>query len=256
MESLTAMIRMPATTGRLGQLRSALFMRWQLRDPEVRRKAWPNYTFGCKRILFSSYFLPTLQRDNVELVTEPITRIDRAGPVTEDGRAHEVDCIIYGTGFKTNDFMFPMDVTGIGGRSLAEAWAGGAHAHLGITVPGFPSMFLMYGPNTNTSGGSIIFFLEAQARYLRQALEHMREHGAAAIEVRPEIEAASDRATQRRFGGTAWTRCDSWYRNADGRIIANWPGYMREYARATRRLDPGEYRLLARTPVLATSQAN
>jgi cation diffusion facilitator CzcD-associated flavoprotein CzcO len=256
MESLTAMIRMPATTGRLGQLRSTLFMRWQLRDPEVRRKAWPNYTFGCKRILFSSYFLPTLQRDNVELVTEPITRIDPAGPVTAEGRLHEVDCIIYGTGFRTNEFMFPMKVTGVGGRSLAEAWAGGAHAHLGITVPDFPSMFLMYGPNTNTSGGSIIFFLEAQARYLRQALEHVREHGAAAIEVRPQVEAASDRATQRRFGGTAWTRCDSWYRNAEGRIIANWPGYMREYARATRRLDPGEYRLLARTPVLATSQAN
>jgi cation diffusion facilitator CzcD-associated flavoprotein CzcO len=255
MESLTAMIRMPATTGRLGQLRSTLFMRWQLRDPEVRRKAWPNYTFGCKRILFSSYFLPTLQRDNVELVTEPITRIDPAGPVTAEGRLHEVDCIIYGTGFRTNEFMFPMKVTGVGGRSLAEAWAGGAHAHLGITVPDFPSMFLMYGPNTNTSGGSIIFFLEAQARYLRQALEHVREHGAAAIEVRPQVEAASDRATQRRFGGTAWTRCDSWYRNAEGRIIANWPGYMREYARATRRLDPGEYRLLARTPAPVASRS-
>jgi cation diffusion facilitator CzcD-associated flavoprotein CzcO len=135
MESLTAMIRMPATTGRLGQLRSALFMRWQLRDPEVRRKAWPNYTFGCKRILFSSYFLPTLQRDNVELVTEPITRIDRAGPVTEDGRAHEVDCIIYGTGFKTNDFMFPMDVTGIGGRSLAACPPGHHRARLPVDVP-------------------------------------------------------------------------------------------------------------------------
>jgi hypothetical protein len=157
-----------------------------------------------------------------------------------------VDCVIYGTGFKTNDFMFPMEVTGAGGRSLRDAWAGGAHAHLGITVPGFPSMFILYGPNTNTSGGSIIFYLEAQAGYVRQALARVRDCASAAIEVRPEVEAASDRAVQARFAGTAWTRCDSWYRDGAGRIIANWPGYMAEYAERTRTLDPAEFRLLHR----------
>ena len=96
-------------------------------------------------------------------------------------------------------------------------WAEGAHAHLGMTVPGFPSMFILYGPNTNTSGGSIITYLEAQAGYVRQALEHVRRRGAAAIDVRPEVEAASDREIQGRFPGTAWTRCESWYRDDDRR---------------------------------------
>jgi hypothetical protein len=102
----------------------------------------------------------------------------------------------------------------------------------------------MYGPNTNTSGGSIIVYLEAQAAYLRQALEAVRDRAAAAIEVRGEVEAASDRAVQARFVGTAWTDCDSWYRDAQGRIVANWPGYMREYLDQTRQLNAGEYRFL------------
>lgn len=240
-EALTAAIRHPRTLGRLMHLRSAGFMRSQLRDPEVRRKVWPRYTFGCKRVLFSSDFLPTLQRANVELITDTIDSVTPAGIATADGREHEVDCIIWGTGFKTTQFMLPMEVKGAGGRVLAEAWADGAHAHLGISVPGFPNMFLMYGPNTNTSGGSIIFYHEAQAGYLRQALEQLRARPAAAIEVRADVEAASDRALQARFTGTAWLQCDSWYRDEHGRIIANWPGYMREYFEQTRELDPSEY---------------
>jgi hypothetical protein len=102
-------------------------------------------------------------------------------------------------------------------------------------------MFIVYGPNTNTSGGSIIFYEETQAGYIRQALQQVRERGAAAIDVRPEVEAASDRAVQARFEGTAWTQCDSWYRDEHGRIITNWPGYMREYGAALRTLDPAEF---------------
>ena len=140
--------------------------------------------------------------------------------------------------------MFPMEVCGADGRSLRVAWSEGAHAHLGISVPGFPSLFLMYGPNTNTSGGSIINYEEHQAAYIRRALEYVRDSGAAAIDVRPEVEAASDREVQARFAGTAWTACDSWYRNESGRIVTNWPGYMREYVQAVRVFDPSEYDLL------------
>ncbi len=243
-EVLTWMIRNPSTGGRIGRARSAAFMRMQLRDPEVRRKAWPDYTFGCKRVLFSSAFLPALQRPNVELVTDAITGITEHGLVTADGREREVDCIIWGTGFRTTDFMFPMEILGAEGRSLRDAWAEGPHAHLGITVPGFPSLFVMYGPNTNTSGGSIIVYLEAQAAYIREALLAVRERDAAALDVRPEVEAASDRALQARFAGTAWTQCDSWYRDESGRIVTNWPGYMGEYVERTRRLDADEYEFL------------
>ena len=247
-ESLTLAIRHPQTIGRMAAARSAAFMRSQLKDPVLRAKAWPDYTFGCKRILFSSHYLPALERDNVELITDPITAITPTGVLTAasspegDGTAHEVDCVIWATGFKTNDFMFPMRVAGVDGLDLHEHWSRGAHAHLGMCVPGFPNMFLMYGPNTNTSGGSIIVYLEAQAAYLRQALEHMRARGAGAIEVRAEVEAASDRELQARFAGTAWTQCDSWYRDERGRIVANWPGYMREYLQRTAQLDAAEYR--------------
>jgi cation diffusion facilitator CzcD-associated flavoprotein CzcO len=241
-ESLTLAIRHPRSVGRLAGARSAAFMRSQLKDPQLRAKAWPDYTFGCKRILFSSHYLPALERPNVELVTDAITAITPEGIVTADDAMHGVDCVIWATGFKTNDFMFPMSITGSEGVSLSEYWSRGAHAHLGMCVPGFPNMFVMYGPNTNTSGGSIIVYLEAQAAYLRQALEQLRDRAAGAIEVRAEVEAASDRALQARFAGTAWTQCDSWYRDERGRIVANWPGYMREYLQKTSQLDTHEFR--------------
>ena len=230
----------PADGGRIGRLRSALFMRWQLRDPEVRRKAWPHYTFGCKRVLFSSHYLPALQRPNVELVTSPIERFSPSGIVTSDGVVREVDCVIWGTGS--------------GPRTSCSRWrspapAGGPCVRSGrrrprspgVCVPGFPSLFLMYGPNTNTSGGSIVFYAEAQAAYMRQALELLRARGGGSISVLPEVEAASDREVQAAFAGTAWTECDSWYRDERGRIVTNWPGYMSQYADRLRVLDPREY---------------
>lgn len=196
-------------------------------------------------VLFSSRFLTALQRPNVDVVTDAIERTTPAGIVTADGRTHDLDCVIFATGFRANRFMAPMRVTGAGGRALADAWSAGAHAHLGMTVPGFPSLFLLYGPNTNTSGGSMIVYLEAQAAYVRQAVEHLRDHRATAIEVRRDVEAASDRALQA-LAGTAWTRCDSWYRNPDGRIVTQWPGYMREYIQRTRQFDPSQYTLTGR----------
>jgi cation diffusion facilitator CzcD-associated flavoprotein CzcO len=244
-ELLTLMIRHPRTFGRLGAAYSAAFMASQLRDPVIRARAWPNYQFGCKRILFSSRYLPVLQRPNVELVTESIVAMTEQGILTADGREHRCDCVIWGTGFHTDHFMFPMEIHGVGGESLHERWRREEpHAHLGVTVSGFPSMFLIYGPNTNTSGGSIILYEELQARYIRQALEQVRARGAAAIDVRPGVEAASDRQLQSRFAGTAWTMCDSWYRNESGRIITNWPGYMREYEAALRELDPAHFEFL------------
>jgi len=113
-------------------------------------------------------------------------------------------------------------------------------------------MFVLYGPNTNTSGGSIIFYLETQAAYLRQAVELLATRGAGAIEVREEVERAFDESVQRRFAGTAWTECSSWYRDERGRIVANWPGYMREYGRRLARLDVNEF-VLAPQPAHATA---
>ena len=195
--------------------------------------------------LLSSHYLPALQRPNVELVATPIARFVGPGVITADGVLREVDCVIWGTGFRATEFMFPMEIAGAGGWTLREEWADGAHAHLGVCVPGFPSLFLMYGPNTNTSGGSIVFYEETQAAYIRQALEQLGVRRAASISVLPEVEAASDQEVQAGFAGTAWTECDSWYRDRSGRIVANWPGYMTQYAERLRVLDPDEYEFRA-----------
>ncbi len=247
-EVLTAAIRHPNTFGKIVKARSTAFMKRKVKDPELRAKIWPDYTFGCKRVLFSSHFLPALTRDNVEVVTERIEALTPTGIRSADG-AREVDCIIWATGFATNDFMFPMEIRGRDSLDLREVWAKGPHAHLGMTVPGFPSMFVMYGPNTNTSGGSIIWYLEQQAAYIRQALELVKARGAAAIEVKADVEAASDAALQKRFAGTAWVDCDSWYRapspTGEGRIITNWPGYMRDYLAAVKELKPTDFDLIS-----------
>ena len=242
LEGLTLSIRHPRTFGRISAWRSVRFMRAQTPDPELRRRVWPDYTFGCKRVLFSSHYLPALSRPNVELVTEPVAEITASGISTADRIDRPADCIIWATGFRATELVAPMRVEGAGGRELADAWADGAHAHLGLTVPGFPSLFLMYGPNTNTSGGSIIFFEETQAAYIRQALAHLRDGVYATLDVRPEVEAVGNRRLQARFAGTAWMDCHSWYQNDRGRIVANWPGYMREYLQSTQQLDPDEYR--------------
>jgi cation diffusion facilitator CzcD-associated flavoprotein CzcO len=247
-ETLTAAIRNPGTVGRVAAARSAAFMRWQLRKApsELAAKLTPDYPFGCKRVLFSSHFLPTFLRPNVSLVTERVTGLAPGGVCTGDGELHAADCLIWATGFAANEFMFPLAISGRGGLSLREVWKDGAHAHLGMTVPDFPSMFVLYGPNTNTSGGSIIWYLEQQVRYVRQALELVRARGAAAIEVRREVEAAGDRALQAKFANTAWTGgCDSWYLDR-GRNVANWPGYMAQYRTAVRRLNAKEFELVAR----------
>jgi cation diffusion facilitator CzcD-associated flavoprotein CzcO len=242
METFVAGLTKLPPLGWLLRAWSTGFMRMQLRDPELRRRAWPDHPFGCKRILFSSRYLPALQRPNVELVSDEIERVGRHGVVTAGGRERPADLIVYGTGFRTSDFVAPMQVTGAGGRELQQAWAHGPEAHLGITVSGFPNMFMLYGPNTNLGVGSIIVMIEAQVGYVVDALRRARRAGAA-LDVRPEVQAASDGALQDRLAGSVWASCRNWYRQeGSGRVVNNWPGFMYEYVRATRELRPAEYR--------------
>jgi cation diffusion facilitator CzcD-associated flavoprotein CzcO len=220
---------------------SSAFMRRQLPDPELRRKLRPDYPFGCKRILFSSYYLPTLGRENVEVITDDVERVTAKG-IVAGGVEREVDCIVYGTGFKANDFVLPMQVTGTQGRDLQETWSAGAEAHLGIAVAGFPSMSLLYGPNTNLGVGSIIEMVEAQVGYVMESLR-MADRTGAALDVREEVQRWSSEVVQHRLRTSIWTACDSWYRQgSEGRVVNNWPGFMGEYRRATRSFDETEYR--------------
>ncbi|GAB4010019.1 flavin-containing monooxygenase [Nocardioides ultimimeridianus] len=212
--------------------------------PGLFEKVWPDYPIGCKRILFSDSYLPALVQPNVDLVTERIERITPTGVVTSGGVEHPADVIVWGTGFKVQEFLAPMSIRGPGGRDLHEEWQAGPRAYYGMTVPRFPSLFVMYGPNTNTGGGSIIYFLETQARYLGEYVAHLAEVGKP-LAVRPEVEAAYDDRIQAELATSVWSRCSSWYRRPDGRITANWPLLGVQYKRQAR-FDAADYEVMER----------
>jgi cation diffusion facilitator CzcD-associated flavoprotein CzcO len=216
----------------------------QIADPELRAKCVPDYMLGCKRVAFSSDWYPALTRPNVELITEPIERIVPDGLVTADGTPRPADVIIYGTGYKAAEFLAPMRVTGTGGQRLDEAWRDGAQAYLGITVSGFPNFFLLYGPNTNLGGNSIIYMLEAQIGYTLGALKALEAERLAWLDVRPEVQDAFNRWVQSASGKSVWeTGCHNWYTTPSGRNTNNWPGQTFMYRYRVRRFDLSAYRV-------------
>jgi cation diffusion facilitator CzcD-associated flavoprotein CzcO len=221
-------------------------LRRQVRDPELRRRLTPDYPMGCKRVLLSSTYYPALTRPDVEVVTEPITEITPTG-IRAGGVDRPADAIVFATGFAATDFLAPMRITGLRGERLADTWADGARAYLGMAVPDFPNMFLMYGPNTNLGSGSIVYMLQRQARYITQAVGRLAAAGPGYLNVRPGVAAPFDAELRRRLAGTRWTGCGNWYTDAAGRITANWPGRTGEYARRTRRLVPDDYDLVTAT---------
>jgi len=225
------------------ELRTAQLRRRHIKDRELRAKLTPAYPLGCKRILFTNDYLPALAQPDVDVETRRIAEITEKGVRVEDGTEIEADVLIYGTGFAATQFLGRMEVRGLGGRSLDDEWSGGARAYLGMTVPGFPNLFCVYGPNTNLGAGSIIYMIERQARYIRQAVERLARPGVSYLDVRPEVEERYDREVQQRLGHSVWSACTSWYRQADGRVTTNWPGLVTEYDRRTRRFDVADYRV-------------
>ena len=212
-------------------------------DPALRARLTPDYTIGCKRILISNDYLPALTRPNVELVTESIAEVRGRCVITADGRAREVDAIIFGTGFRVTDLPFAEHVRGRGGRTLAEAWAGSPRAHVGTTVTGFPNLFLLQGPNTGLGHTSVIYMIEAQIEHVLSAVGYMSRHGIAEIEPRPEAQAAYVADVDRRMRGTVWDAggCRSWYVDVTGRNSSLWPRPTWTFRRRVARLAPGEY---------------
>jgi cation diffusion facilitator CzcD-associated flavoprotein CzcO len=206
----------------------------RVKDPALRAKLTPDYPIGCKRVLFSSQWYRALAKDDVDVETDAITEVTPTGVRTADGRVHDVDVIIYGTGFKATEFLAPMRISGRQGRDLHAEWSSGARAHLGMAVPGFPNMFLIYGPNTNLGSSSIILMMERQAAYIRQVVEELARKGTnRAFEIRRAVEEAYDAEVQARLDEGVWTQCQSWYRAGSGRVTTNWPGLVREYQRRT-----------------------
>lgn len=224
------------------------YRRWlksQVPDATLRAKLTPTDPMGCKRILLSNDYYRALSQPHVQVVNGGVQAVDAGGITGGDGVRHEVDAIIYGTGFKATEFLAPLQITGLDGRQLHDDWREGAQALLGITVSGYPNLFMMYGPNTNLGHSSIVYMLESQMAYIRQCLQRLQD-GARYLDVKPQVQADYNQRLQARLRASVWqTGCNSWYVNAFGRNTANWPGFTFEYRYRTRRPDWAHYEVVS-----------
>jgi cation diffusion facilitator CzcD-associated flavoprotein CzcO len=215
----------------------------QVADPALRAALTPEYTIGCKRILLSSDYYPALQLPQVSLVTSPVTSISPSGVLCADGSAHQADVLIYATGFRVVDSVAELNVTGRGGRKLADAWQDGVEAYRGISVDGFPNFYMLLGPNTGLGHTSVVFMIESQIRHVLGCLKLAGPGGV--VEVRePAVRQYND-ALQRRLRKAVWTAggCTSWYLDDTGINRAIWPGFSFEYWARTRRAQRAAYRV-------------
>jgi cation diffusion facilitator CzcD-associated flavoprotein CzcO len=216
-------------------------------------KVTPDYPFGCNRVLLSSRWYPTLAREDVTVVKARVDAVDPTGLRCDDGTAIDADVIVWCTGFTPTEYIAPMQVTGRDGLDLRTQWADGPEAYLGITTPGFPNLFMSYGPNTGSLTNTIIFMLEQQAQYIGQALDHL-DHAGGAIDVRRDVHDRFNATIQERLGRTVFTAgCPGWYTTADGKVTTVWPGSHVAYARAVRTFDPGDYTTVVHEPLASVS---
>ncbi len=239
-ESRFVIFKQGSKIGDLGRKRFADALAPMVSEDLPEEAIVPDYPLGCRRILISNDWYPTLMRPNVEVVAAEVDRIE-PDAVVAGGERHPADVLVFGTGFRSTGFLEPIRVTGRRGAVLGDVWAEGAEAHLGITVAGFPNLFLLYGPNTNLGHNSIIFMLERQIGWILQAVRTLATEGARWVDVRPEVQAASNARLDRELARTVWAGdCHSWYKDATGRITNNWSSYTWRYWQRTRRLRPDD----------------
>jgi cation diffusion facilitator CzcD-associated flavoprotein CzcO len=213
-------------------------------DLETRKKLYPQLPFGSQRPLFSNDFYPAFNRPNVHLITDGITAITRTGVQTEDGIERTIDVLILATGYHADRYLSVVDVTGRAGLKLREVWRDGAQAYLGITVSGFPNLFMLYGPNTNT--GSILYMLELQTDYIVGKLQHMEREDIAYLDVRRDVMDRYNEAVQRDIAAVEpWrTIGTKYYRAASGRLVTQWPLNMAAYEARTLEADESSFEIV------------
>ena len=235
-------------------------IRRSVKDRELRRKLTPNYRIGCKRILNSSTYYKAVANPKTQVITDGITRITRDGIVTSDGTEHQADVIVYATGFHVTDSYTYVHIKGRNGEDLVDRWnREGIGAHRGITVSDMPNLFFLLGPNTGLGHNSVVFMIEAQIRYVADAIKKCDKFGAQAL---APTRAAQDKFNddlQRRLGPSVWNTggCQSWYLDEHGKNTVLWGGYTWEYWRDTRAIKPAEYQFYGvAQPALETTTAS
>lgn len=215
-------------------------------DEQLRRKLTPDHPMGCKRLVFSSDYLAALAQPHVEVLSSPARYLRARSLVTEDGTERDVDVVVCATGYAAADYLGEIEVTGEGGVTLRDVWRDGAHAYLGMAVPGFPNFFMLYGPNTNVGSNSVIFVLEAQARYIVRALRYLRRRRKSYVAVKPTAMASFLVKIDQWMRGTVWTtHCSNYFRAANGRVVTQWPRSARAFWGMTRRFKPADFTFAA-----------
>jgi cation diffusion facilitator CzcD-associated flavoprotein CzcO len=236
-----------AMTKELTQIARAYLAR-KVKDPELRAKLTPTYPVGCKRPLQSRAWFPTFSLPNVTLETSPIVEFTERGLRTADGAEHELDSVIYGTGFHAADYLRSLDVYGTQGRHLCDDWRDGAEAYLGTVVPGYPNLFTLYGPNTN-GVTSIIYILEAQTEFVRRTLDEMMLRRVQAIDIKRGIHDAYNADIQRAMQDTVWlANCNNYYRHPNGKVVTQFPYSGTTFARMLARVELDEFDQMEATP--------
>ncbi len=225
----------------------------QVSDARLRSQVTPNFRAGCKRIIMSDDWYPALQRANVELVTDPIGRISATGIETRSAKDprdfREFDAVVLATGFRVQRRSILSQIIGADGKSIAATMIlTEPTAYLGSTVPGFPNLVLMTGPNTGLANNSMILMIEAQARYAGTMASYLAGNPEVALDVRSDVVKRFSAELDHRLGGSVWSAggCSSWYQDGSGRVTALWPGTTTEYRRRTRRLELGDYEQVPR----------
>ena len=202
----------------------------------------PSYPIGAKRILFSDHYYPAISRSNVRLETNAIRSFTPTGILFANGLSHDIDAVIFATGFRTNPFLDGIQISAYD-QLLSEHWRNGAHAYLGIMTYGFPNLFMLYGPNTNLGHNSLLIMSEAQAKYITQIILGIKEQHESQIEVQKDTEERYNQEIQNRLKKSSWNTIDkSWYQ-IDGKITNNWPGRTMEYVRKTRIVKWSDYQI-------------
>src|SRR5579872_1595249 len=218
----------------------------QIADPKMRAALKPNYELGCKRVLVSDDYYPALMKSNVELVTTGISEVREHSILTEDGGERPIDVLIFGTGFRATEPLIGIRIVGRAGVEIHDAWRERMSAYLGVTVSGFPNLFLLLGPNTGLGHNSVVLMIEAQVRYVMSCLQLMKRHRRQVLEVRSETQKQFVADIHRRLAGTVWQSggCHSWYQDQrTGENTALWPGSVVSYVRRTRSASAGDYEL-------------
>ena len=228
--------------GKIIKWMTSQYLNASISNPDLRAVLRPDYPLGCKRVLVSDDFYQAFEEDGAEVVTSPISGMNSEGVITNDSIKRPVDVIVYATGFQATDFLVPLTVHGENGVELNAVWRDGAEAHRGVALAGFPNFYMLYGPNTNLGHSSIIYMVEKQVGYLMQCITKTLKEDLRSLQPTTDAQQAFNTRMQSALADTVWGGdCGSWYKNASGKIINNWPYTTTRFGREMKTVDFDEY---------------